>query len=163
MPTLTRLRKRRVVACHTSTDTLVSNLKLTAEEIPMNARSNKETARSYFENLPNIGDLAIADTLFASEIRFHYPLGELEGIESIKAYITAVRAAFPDIRFRVEDLFGEDDLVACRWILVGTQTGEFRGNPPSGKQVRVPGNTIFRMAHGQIQEMWVAFNPNLLL
>ena len=125
-------------------------------------RNNKDTARSYFEDFLNVGDLAIADELFTYDIRFHYPLGELHGTESVKEYITAFKAAFPDAKFTVEDLFGEKDLVGVRWTLIGTQTGEFRGRSPSGKQVQVPGNTIFRMTEGRIEKMWVAFNPDLL-
>ncbi len=126
-------------------------------------RNNKDTARSYFENFLNAGDLSVADRLFVPDVRFNYPLGELEGIEPIKEYIAAIKSAFPDILFTIEDLFGEEDLIACRWTLVGTQTGEFRGRAPTGKRIQVPGNTIFRMSGGSIREMWVAFNPALLV
>lgn len=129
----------------------------------MSARKNKDSVRAYFEKLVNAGDLAVADAIFSPDVRFHYPLGELEGIGPLKQYLAAVRKAFPDIQFVIEDLFGEADLVACRWILNGTQTGEFRGNPPSGRRVQVPGNTIFRISNAAIREMWVAFNPALLV
>lgn len=129
----------------------------------MDIQANKAAACGYFERLLNTGEYRAADTLFAPDVRFHYPLGELEGIVQIKNYITAVRTAFPDIEFAIEDLLGEKELVAVRWTLTGTQTGEFRGTPPTGKRVEVPGNTIFRMTDGRIREMWVAFNPASLL
>ena len=47
--------------------------------------------------------------------------------------------------------------------MVATQTGEFRGEPPTGKQVTMPGNTVFRVQDGKIHEMWIAFNPAPLL
>jgi predicted ester cyclase len=80
----------------------------------------------------------------------------------VKSYLAAVRKAFPDIRFTIEDIFGEGDLVATRWTLLGTQTGELRGRQPTGKSVTVPGNTIFRLREGRIVEMWVAFDPGRL-
>lgn len=129
----------------------------------MTSRNSKDTARAYFERLINSGDLASASELFAVDCRFHYPLGELAGIAAVKEYIGAVRAGFPDIHFDVKDLFGEGDLVACRWNLAGTQTGDFRGKPGTGKRVSVPGNTIFHVASGKIKEMWVAFDPALLI
>lgn len=129
----------------------------------MNDQANKDAARAYFEDLLNAGERATADSIFAADVRFHYPLGELEGTAEVKGYIAAVKSAFPDIRFAVEDLFAEGDRVAARWTLTGTQTGEFRGNPPTGKRVHVPGNTIFHLREGRIREMWIAFNPSLLV
>jgi steroid delta-isomerase-like uncharacterized protein len=129
----------------------------------MSAEENKAAARAYFERLLNAGELAATDAIFLPQARFHYPLGEFQGVDQIRQYLAAVRTAFPDIQFVVEKLFEEADFVACRWTLNGTQTGEFRGNPPTGKRVEVPGNTIFQMSEGKIQEIWIAFNPALLL
>jgi predicted ester cyclase len=56
----------------------------------------------------------------------------------VKEYVEVVRTFFPDILFQVHDLFGELHRVGCRWTLTGTQTGEFKGNPPTGRQVEVP-------------------------
>ncbi len=128
----------------------------------MTVAANKATARLYFERFINQGDIGSADTIFTTEVVFHYPLGELQGVDALKNYIEAVRAAFPDIHFKVEDLLGEDELVAARWLLTGAQTGELRGKPGTGKKVSVPGNTIFRLVDNRIAEMWVAFDPALL-
>jgi predicted ester cyclase len=85
--------------------------------------------------------MAVADVIFAPDVRFHYPAGDLNDVDAVKSYIAAVRTAFPDLRFTIEDPFGEGERVAVRWSLVGTQTGEFRSKPPTGKQVKHPGNT----------------------
>jgi steroid delta-isomerase-like uncharacterized protein len=125
----------------------------------MTIEDGKATVRSYFEEFLNRGNLDAADTIFIPEARFHYPLGELSGVEAIKGYIIGFRAAFPDVRFTVEDLFGDNGRVAARWRLTGTQTGTFRGKPPTGKHVTVTGNTIFSVQNGKILEMWIAFDP----
>ena len=125
--------------------------------------ANKEAVRSYFEQFVNCGDMAAAHTIFAPEVRFDYPLGGLSGIEAVKQYIHAFRAGFPDVRFTIKDLFGEDNRVAVRWSMVGTQSGEFGGKPPTGKQVTLPGNTIFRVENGMIHEMWITFDSALLI
>jgi len=125
----------------------------------MTIAAGKAAARSYFEEVLNRGDMAVADAIFAPGVRFQYPLGDLNGLPAVKNYIAAVREAFPDITFAVEDLFGEGDQVAARWSLAGTQTGRFRGKPPTGKRVAVAGNTVFRLQNGRIDEMWVAFDP----
>ena len=82
--------------------------------------ANKATARSYFEQVVNQGDMAVADAIFASEIQFHYPLGNLSGAGAVKDYLAAVRMAFPDIHFSVADLVAEGDRVAARWTLAGS-------------------------------------------
>ena len=88
---------------------------------------NKATVRSYFQQVITRGDMSAADAIFASDIQFHYPLGDLSGADAVKDFLGAVRAAFPDIHFTIADLVGEGDRIAARWILVGTHTGELPG------------------------------------
>jgi steroid delta-isomerase-like uncharacterized protein len=125
----------------------------------MTVAEGRAAVRSYFEDFLNRGDMAAADAIFMPEVSFQYPLGGLNGVEALKGYIAAFRTAFPDVRFTVEDVFGEDDRVAARWWLAGSQTGIFRGKPPTGKHVTVFGNTIFRIRSGRIGKIWVAFDP----
>ena len=121
--------------------------------------ANKDAIRSYFDRVLNRGDMSAADAIFAPDIQFHYPLGDLSGADAVKGYVAAVRTAFPDLLFTVADLIGEGDRVAARWSLVGSQTGEFRGESPTGKKVSLPGNTLFHFVDDKIQEVWVAFDP----
>ena len=125
----------------------------------MTAAANKDATRTYFEQVLNRGDLAAADAIFAPDIQFHYPLGDLNGADAVKGYVAAVRTAFPDITFTVDDFIGEGHSVAARWSLVGSQTGEFRGEPPTGNRVSLPGNTVFHFVDDKIKEVWVAFDP----
>ena len=124
---------------------------------------NKATARSYFEQVVNRGDMSAADAIFAPEVQFHYPLGDLSGTDSVKDYLAGVRTAFPDIHFTIADLVGEDSHVAARWSLIGSQTGKFGGKEPTGQRVSVPGITVFHFCDGKIQEMWIAFDPARLI
>lgn len=119
--------------------------------------------RAYFEELWNRGDLAVIDAIMVAEIRFHYPLGDLFGADALKQYVETVRFAFPDIRFEIAELFGDEDCVAVRWSLSGTQTEPFKGQPPSGVAVNVQGITVVHLTHGKIQEMWVSFDPSRLV
>ncbi len=124
---------------------------------------NKASAHAYFEDLWNQADLEAADRIFAPDVQFNYPMGAMNGTEAVKRYVGVVHTAFPDIRFEIHDLFGEGERFACRWTLKGTQTGEFRGNAPSGRKVVVPGNTVFAVRDGKIHELWIAFDPTLFI
>jgi predicted ester cyclase len=63
-------------------------------------------------------------------------------------------AGIPDLRVTIEELVAEGDKVAVRRAYVGTHRGELLGIPPTGKQVRVSGISIFRLAGGKIAEQW---------
>ena len=129
----------------------------------MTAATNKAIASSYFERVLNRGDMSAADDIFSPDIRFHYPLGELSGADAVKDYIQSFRTAFPDIRFTVADLIGEDDRIAARWSLAGTQTGAFRGRAPTNNKVSVAGITMMNFEDEKIAEMWIAFDPARLM
>ena len=129
----------------------------------MSAQLNKEAAQAYFTRVLNQGDMESADQIFAPDLVFHYPLGNLNGVDAVKTYVQTVRTAFPDIAFEVASLIGEGRHVAARWSLNGTQTGDFKGKPPSGKRVSLPGITWFDVDDGRIREMWVSFDPTLLI
>ena len=45
-------------------------------------------------------------------------------------------------------------MVASRWTVTGTQTGEFLGIPPTGIQAGWTGITIYRCADGKVVEAW---------
>jgi steroid delta-isomerase-like uncharacterized protein len=129
----------------------------------MTSNTNKGSAQTYFALVLNRGDMECADRIFAPDIVFHYPLGSLNGVAAVKAYVLAVRTAFPDIAFKVASLIGEGQHVSARWSLSGSQTGDFKGKPPSGRRVSLSGITWFEVDNGRIREMWVSFDPVLLV
>jgi steroid delta-isomerase-like uncharacterized protein len=116
---------------------------------------NKRLARQYFAQVLNDGDFSEANALLASDFIFRNPPVVAQGVKEFKAVIEGVRAAFPDLRFTIQDEIAEADKVAIRWTLTGTQRGDFLGHPASGKTIEVTGMNIFRIAGGRIQEIWV--------
>ena len=67
-----------------------------------------------------------------------------DGPDEVMGYYRTTRTAFPDqrhdgVRFHVAD----DDTVIAEFDLLGTNTGEFYGLPPTGKEFRVPIVAIF--------------------
>lgn len=82
----------------------------------------------------------------------HAP-GPLRGPEEFVQLAHQVRGAFPDLTMTVEDIFGEGDKVAARWIARGTHNGEGFG-PPSGKPVVVHGTSIVQFRDGKAVAGW---------
>ena len=65
------------------------------------------------------------------------------------------RAAFPDMKFRVELVIESGDLIVSHWTLIGTHTGgAFYDVPPSGEPVTINGTAILRMRDGKVVEHW---------
>jgi hypothetical protein len=62
--------------------------------------------------------------------------------------------ALPDLRVTIEEMMAEGDKVAVRRSYKGTHRGEMLGIPATGKQLRVGGISIFRLAQGRIAEHW---------
>ena len=99
-------------------------------------RNKAQFRRTYEEGL-NQGDLAVADELIDPECLDHeaHPGGD-RGPESMRALITMLRTAFPDLHFAIEHVVAEGDTVAGRVTLSGTHEGPLMGMPPTGRSMR---------------------------
>ena len=65
------------------------------------------------------------------------------------------KSAFPDMRFLVNLLIEQDDLVVSNWTVTGTHTGTaFYDTPPSGEPVEINGTAVLRIRDGKIVEHW---------
>ena len=64
------------------------------------------------------------------------------------------RSAFPDLNYRIEDLFGAGDKVVLRWTANATDTVGFMGRPPTGRRASATGINIYRLAYGMLVEHW---------
>jgi predicted ester cyclase len=82
--------------------------------------------------------------------------GEIRGIEAMKAFVGAYRAAFPDARSTVEGQVAEADTVATRWRARGTHQGALGPIAPTGRRFEIDGVTVERIAGDKIVEVWVA-------
>jgi steroid delta-isomerase-like uncharacterized protein len=104
----------------------------------------------------NRGNYAVADELFASDFLFHTPVQQepFRGPAGFKQYVSTIRAAFPDITFTIEDIFGVGDRVVARWSARLTHRGEFFGLPPTQKQATLTGIHVYRCSGGRIAEEW---------
>lgn len=122
---------------------------------------NKTVVRGFYEGVFNTGDLARLDEIVAPEFVLHAAApqaGAETGPAVLRTVVTRLRTAFPDVRFTVEDLFGEGDRVAVRWSMRGTRTGHLEGRPePDGSVTTRRAISVFRLAEGRFAELWTEF------
>jgi steroid delta-isomerase-like uncharacterized protein len=126
----------------------------------MTEESNKATARRVLEEFFTAGKLDLAAELFSPDLIQRHPDQpyETRAPDGIRERIAAWRTAFPDLSTSIEDLVADGDRVALRSIVRGTNTGEFMGTPPTGKQITVEWESIYRFEGGKVAEMWDAWN-----
>jgi steroid delta-isomerase-like uncharacterized protein len=92
--------------------------------------------------------------LYAADAVLHgYPAVE-PGLDGIRRFYEAFWVAFPDSQLIVEDVVAEGDKLAARFVVQGTHAGEFRGIPPTGRPISMPGIAILRFAGGKCVERW---------
>lgn len=115
-------------------------------------RSNKEIVRSVFEIGLNTGDKKVLERSIAPD--FAGVRGGV-GPSAFARPVEELRAAFPDIRYTVEDLIEEGDRVAIRWTWTGTHKAPFRGFTASEKKVSSSGYAIFQLRDGKIARNWL--------
>ncbi|MEE9555461.1 MAG: ester cyclase [candidate division Zixibacteria bacterium] len=123
---------------------------------------NKELVRRMFEEVWNKGNHEIMDELFSADVVWHFlPDGsKTTSLEELRDHVRSHRKAFPDWAEKIKQIVAEGDLVATHFTSTGTNTGTFRGNPPTGKQIQINEMSIFRLADGKIVEQWLI--PDLL-
>lgn len=120
------------------------------------SEQNKMLVRRAIEEVWNQGNFDLVDELIASDLVIHLPAPgqEVRGPEGVKQFYGMLRAAFPDIHFTINDQIAEGDRVVTRWTAQGTHTGEYRGIPPTGRQFKVTGIDIDRVAGSKVVECW---------
>jgi predicted ester cyclase len=119
---------------------------------------NKATFRR-FDDAVNSGDLeavlATIDEISDPDLVFHapVPMGG-SGVTALKQAWTGLMRAYPDIHVAVQDMLTDGDKIVVRNTVTGTNTGEFRGLPPTGKPVTYNEIFIIRFAAGLMAEIW---------
>ena len=101
----------------------------------------------------NRGDLDALVEIVAPDSVEHQ-VGSNGGIDGLRALITELRTAVPDLHLVIEDLVTDGDKVWVRMRSKGTNTGPMRGRPPSGHPIEVNVFDIARVVDGRIVEHW---------
>ncbi|MDQ1377731.1 MAG: hypothetical protein QOE15_1904 [Acidimicrobiaceae bacterium] len=128
---------------------------------------NKASFVRFTQVGPSSGDLAALSTLFDAHIVDHqsYGPGFPSSFEGLKAMISVLRTAFPDLHTTVGEVVGVGDYTWARVFTTGTNTGSYLGIPPTGRKV---GTDVFDevkwdRATGKAVEHWgVSDNLTLL-
>jgi steroid delta-isomerase-like uncharacterized protein len=121
------------------------------------SEENKALAHRFHMDIFQQGNLGVVYELISPDFVWHAPAAPPEwvhGPEGVRQAATELRTAYPDLDLTHEDTVAEGDRVMIRWIMRGTHNGPIMGIPATGKSVTVAGIDVFRIAGGQIVELW---------
>jgi len=105
----------------------------------------------YFGELFNQGRLELIEELLHPRYVNHSPSPGLpSGREGLYIVVPALRSAFPDLCYTIEDLVVGNDAVATRTSLRGTHRGDFFGLAATGRRFDVQQMTIERFEGDRI-------------
>ncbi len=121
------------------------------------SQDNITIVRRWFDEVWNRGQVATIPELMAADA---VGVGQggaevvIRGPHEFQAFVEKLRGAFPDIHVTIEDAFATEDKVAARWSATMTHRGDHLGLPASGKQVRITGISLVKIANGKIVAGW---------
>lgn len=113
-----------------------------------------------YEDLWN-GDFSKLNVV-AESITFYSPAlpeGELHGREAFESFLREVRSAFPDWQVVADDMLAGDGIVMKEWTTTGTHKGEYKGVPPTGREIEFKGMAKDVIADGKVQEHRLYYDP----
>lgn len=117
------------------------------ELMSTNHYSNKEIIRDLYEQCLNKRNMELLKNLISDD--FVGVRGQ-KGAAGFAGPVAGLIAAFPDIQWTIEDLLGEDSLVAIRWQWQGTHQQLYTKYAATGKKVINEGMAVFEVKDGKI-------------
>lgn len=120
---------------------MTTDIKRTAERIPL--------------EVLNSGNFELLDELLTPNFVDHTPRpGAAPTRDGLKESIRELKAAFPDLRYRVEDSIACGDQIVHRLSASGTMKGDFMGIPATGKRAEWTEIHIGKGVDGRLTEHW---------
>lgn len=118
------------------------------------SHAHKEVFGRLYNSIWNERRLEFIDKIIAKTHALADPTvtGRGTGPTVYRRQVERFVAAFPDLKFTVEDTISEKDKLVVVWTVTGTHRGSFLGIPATNKKASVSGITIHQIADGKILE-----------
>jgi len=131
------------------TETEQRNLRAVADVLPFWNRHDLDGVLSFYADEINWHNVALEETY--------------KGKTEVRAYLSTLLVAFPDLTFGVSHRIARGDNVAEQWRLQGTHGGEFMGIPPTGRPVDIPGMSMVELREGKFVRDEFYFDSGIVL
>jgi steroid delta-isomerase-like uncharacterized protein len=119
------------------------------------AEGNKAVVRRVFEEAVNQGRFELLDELIAEDYAGANSGATTSGRAAFLKPLRALKEAFPDLHYHLEEVIAEGDSVVVHWHWTGTHRGTYHGPggtyPPTGKSISNEGVALFEVREGKVQ------------
>jgi len=116
---------------------------------------NKQLLTQFMESIWNKGTIAEIPTYVHEQYHIeHDPRdpwdGQILNHTQFQERLLYSRNAFPDLRFDIQEMVAEENIVATFWIMSGTHLGDLPNMPATGRPFLISGMTFYRFRDGKI-------------
>jgi steroid delta-isomerase-like uncharacterized protein len=127
---------------------------------------NRRLFQRYFDET-NADNLDVLDEIFAADYLHHDPANPdprpVVGPQGVRDHLVSLKAAFPDLKFEVDDMVAEGEDIVVRWTARGTNTGDYFGMPATNRPIEITGMNSWTTRDGQAIEGWVNRDDMLMM
>jgi predicted ester cyclase len=129
----------------------------------MTLEENKQLVLRYYELVA--GDLEGIEQIVTDDfVDHHFPPDMPPGPAGVRQFFTQfIPTFFSGLQIEIDFLLAEGDRVDCHFAALFAHTGEFAGIAPTGRQLRVPAISTFRIADGRLAEAWELYDSGDML
>ena len=116
---------------------------------------NIALTKRLFEEVFNKGNLNALNEILANNVvvydtALHNGKG---GLREFKEAQVNYHHAFPNMKIKIDDIFGTEDKVFVRWTGTGTHKADLQGIAPTNENVKVTGISINQYKNNKITEI----------
>jgi steroid delta-isomerase-like uncharacterized protein len=119
--------------------------------------------RSFVEEIFNARNTESAKNFVTPDIVYHGMAEEVRGIEEFKKWVSEDLSAFPDMKIKILDDFGDQNKMAVRWTLKATHEKDFAEFPATHKKIETQGVEILHFEGDKIKEAWTVTDMSPLV
>jgi steroid delta-isomerase-like uncharacterized protein len=136
----------------------------------MKAEENLNLIRKRYEAV-NAHDWDRFQQCYAEEIVWRDPglPSAITGPPAVRKRLEALSTAFPDLHWKLDRIFGQDDLVCAEFTFTGTHKGTFHDhhtNKPiiaTNKNIDIKACGVYRVWEGKIIDSVIYFDYRILV
>ena len=119
---------------------------------------NESIGRRWFEVMWSRPDPEVADEIVDKNYNPDWVHIDAVGPAQVKHEIKYFRSIFPDLKYEVFEIVGEENKVWVRYKATGTHKGNAWGFQPTQKKIEFEGATILYISsEGKVIDRWGAF------
>ncbi len=115
-------------------------------------KRNKEIYQRLYDEYWGGGNVAVLKEYLDRGYEDHV-LG-LKSVKDWEAFMAPFRTGMPDLKFHIQHMIAEGDLVVSVWTAEATHTGDFMGKRGTGQKITFSGACTGRFKDGKLMEEW---------